>query len=147
MLGHWQTIQTQIRRRIMRRLIRVCTVCLNYRELRLNETVLSRRSELFSQPTLRDNLPSSAVSALISQPNTHERFLYSRTTMARTPMARSPWLIRTRFESLRNSSDSSRKQIFKRIFLFYREIVCCMYSLESPHRGDSDKYTQHTITV
>ena len=36
------------------------------------------------------------------------------------------------FESLRNSSDSSRKQIFKEIFLFYREIVCCVYSLESP---------------
>ena len=28
------------------------------------------------------------------------------------------------FESLRNSSDSSRKQIFKEIFLFYPEIVC-----------------------
>ena len=39
------------------------------------------------------------------------------------------------FLSLRNSSNSSRKQIFKEIFLFYREIVCCVYSLESPHRG------------
>ena len=42
---------------------------------------------------------------------------------------------------------SSRKQIFKEIFLFYREIVCCVYSLESPLRGDSNEYTQHTITV
>ena len=50
------------------------------------------------------------------------------------------------FETLRNSSNSSRKQIFKEI-LFYREIVCCVYSLESPHRGDSNEYTQHTITV
>ena len=33
------------------------------------------------------------------------------------------------------------------IFLFYNEIVCCVYSLESPHRGDSNKYTQHTIIV
>ena len=48
------------------------------------------------------------------------------------------------FESLRRSSDSSRKQIFREIFLFYREIVCCVYSLESPHRGDSNEYTQHT---
>ena len=32
-------------------------------------------------------------------------------------------------------------------FLFYHGIVCCMYSLESPHRGDSNEYTQHTITV
>ena len=23
--------------------------------------------------------------------------------------------------------------------------VCCVLSLESPHRGDSNKYTQHTI--
>ena len=34
------------------------------------------------------------------------------------------------FQSLRNSSDSSRKQIFKEIFLFYHDIVCCVYSLE-----------------
>ena len=69
--------------------------------------------------------------------------------MARTPMARLPWLIELIFESLisRNSSDSSRKQIFKEIFFIYREIVCCEYSLESPHRGDSNEYTQHTITV
>ena len=51
------------------------------------------------------------------------------------------------FESLRNSSDSSRKQIFRGIFLFYLEIVCCVYSLELPHRGNSNEYTQHTITV
>ena len=30
---------------------------------------------------------------------------------------------------------------------FYHEIVCCVYSLESPHRGDSNWYTQHTIGV
>ena len=23
--------------------------------------------------------------------------------------------------------------------------VCCVFSLESPHRGDSKEYTQHTI--
>ena len=23
--------------------------------------------------------------------------------------------------------------------------VCCVFSLESPHRGDSNEYTQHTI--
>ena len=33
------------------------------------------------------------------------------------------------------------------IFLFYPEIVCCVYSLELPHRGDSNEYTQHTIIV
>ena len=74
--------------------------------------------------------------------------IYSRTSIAWTPMARLPWLIRTHFfQSLRSSSDSPRKQIFREIFLFYREIVCCVYSLESPHRGDSNEYTQHTIIV
>ena len=33
------------------------------------------------------------------------------------------------------------------IFLFYHGIVCCVYSLESPHRGDSNEYTQHTTIV
>ena len=33
------------------------------------------------------------------------------------------------------------------ISLFYHGIVCCVYSLESPHRGDSNEYTQHTIIV
>ena len=38
---------------------------------------------------------------------------YSKISMTRTMMAREPWLIRSRpYESLVNSSDSSRKQIF-----------------------------------
>ena len=36
--------------------------------------------------------------------------------------------------SLRNSSDSSRKQIFSDFVLFYHEIVCCVYSLEASSR-------------
>ena len=32
-------------------------------------------------------------------------------------------------------------------FLFYDGIVCCVYSLESPDRGDSYEYIQHTIVV
>ena len=32
-------------------------------------------------------------------------------------------------------------------FLFYHGMLCCVYSFESPHRGDSTEYTQHTITV
>ena len=51
------------------------------------------------------------------------------------------------FESLRIFSDSSRKQILREIVLFYYEIVCCVYSLESSHRGDSNEYTQHTIIL
>ena len=50
-------------------------------------------------------------------------------------------------DSNSNSSDRSRKQIFMEIFLFYHEIVCCVYSLELPHWGNSNEYTQHTIIV
>ena len=35
--------------------------------------------------------------------------------------------------------------MFKEISLFYHELVCCVYTLESPHRGDSNEYTQHAI--
>ena len=34
-LGHWQTVQIQIRRHKTRRLIRICTVCFNYKKLRV----------------------------------------------------------------------------------------------------------------
>ena len=46
------------------------------------------------------------------------------------------------FESLGYSSNSSTKHFF---FFLYRENVCWVYSSESPHRGDSDEYTQHTF--
>ena len=29
--------------------------------------------------------------------------------------------------------------------IFFKMKVCCVFSLESPHRGDSNEYTQHTI--
>ena len=38
----------------------------------------------------------------------------------------------------------AKESKFKEIFLFNNEIVCCMYSLESPHRDDSIEYIQHT---
>ena len=62
-LGHWQTVQTQISK--MGCLIKVCTICLNYKKLkiigsyRLDGTVLSPSSGPFSRPTLRDNQPTS----------------------------------------------------------------------------------------
>ena len=32
------------------------------------------------------------------------------------------------------------------IFLiFFNMKVCCVFSLDSPHQGDSNEYTQHTI--
>ena len=73
--------------------------------------------------------------------------LYSVTSMARTRMARLPRWLELVFESARHVSYSSRKQIFRDTFLIYAENVCCVYSLESPHRGDSNEYTQHTIII
>ena len=31
------------------------------------------------------------------------------------------------------------------ISIFLNTKVCCVFSLESPHRGDSNEYTQYTI--
>ena len=31
--------------------------------------------------------------------------------------------------------------------IFYNLKVCCVFSLESPHRGDSNEYKQHTIGI
>ena len=36
----------------------------------------------------------------------------------------------------------SKEYIFS---IFFNMKVCCMLSIESPHRGDSNEYTQHTI--
>ena len=47
------------------------------------------------------------------------------------------------YENLRLAQEN--KNLGK--FLFYHEIVCCVYSLESPYRGDSNEYTQHAIDV
>ena len=39
----------------------------------------------------------------------------------------------------------SRSIIWPYFFIFFKIKVCCVYSLESPHRGDSNEYTQYTI--
>ena len=31
-------------------------------------------------------------------------------------------------------------------FIFFNIKVCCVFSLESPHRGDSNEYRQYTIS-
>ena len=62
-------------------------------------------------------------------------------------MAGLSWLIRTRFSPYKILPKAHAKQIFEEIFLFYHEIVCYVYSLESPHRGDSNDNTQHTINM
>ena len=44
-----------------------------------------------------------------------------------------------------NYSKTSMIRILWELFLFYHDNACCMYSLESPHRGYANDYTEHTI--
>ena len=71
---------------------------------------------------------------------------YSRTSIARTPMVRLPRLIRTQICVPTKFLTQKNKYLAKFSF-FYHDVVCCVYSLESPHRGDSNNYTQHPIIV
>ena len=58
-------------------------------------------------------------------------------------------MIRTRFwvpfEILTIAQENKYLCIFQGNFRIYHVSVCCVYSLESPLRGDSNEYTQHTI--
>ena len=45
-----------------------------------------------------------------------------------------------------NVNHSTRSGEIIGIFpIFFNMEVCCVFSLESPHRGDSNEYTQYTI--
>ena len=59
-----------------------------------------------------------------------------------------PWIIRTLFSVPTKFFQQLKKtNTYGFFFLFYHVIVCCVYSLELPHRGNSNEYTQHTIIV
>ena len=63
--------------------------------------------------------------------------------MTLTSIARLRWLM-----PQGNLSGSSRKEIFRdSVGKFYNEDVCCVYSVESRHRGEYNVYTQLTITL
>ena len=62
--------------------------------------------------------------------------LCSRTLIARTPMVRLPWLIRTLYPYEILPIAQETKEIQDVFFLFYNENICCVYSLESPRRGN-----------
>ena len=44
--------------------------------------------------------------------------------------------------SVNHSARPDNRDIF---FIFFDMKVCCVFSLESPHRGDSKEYTHYTI--
>ena len=37
--------------------------------------------------------------------------------------------------------------MMREIFLFYQEIVCCVYLLELPYRGDSNESTTYQYCI
>ena len=69
--------------------------------------------------------------------DTHSRWQgkYSITSMARTRMAHLPWMIRTFFSPYKNSSNSSRKQIFNDFFLIlsWNCMLCVLSRIASSH--------------
>ena len=67
--------------------------------------------------------------------------------MARRRMACLLWMIQTLFSVPTKVFQQQENKQLMIFFLFYHEIVCCVYSLELPHQGNSNEYTQHTIIV
>ena len=61
-------------------------------------------------------------------------------------MARLPRLFRIRSRVPKNiAADTIVFRIIVSGFLFYIDKVCCVSSLESPRRGDSNENRQHTF--
>ena len=63
--------------------------------------------------------------------------------MARTPMTRLPWLIQTFFLSPFAILLIAQENKYLRKFSYF---IMKLYVVRT-HRGDSNEYTQHTITV
>ena len=49
------------------------------------------------------------------------------------------------FEPMRVDYSARSGGIIRIFSIFFNMKVCCVFSLESPHRGDSNEYTQYTI--
>ena len=68
---------------------------------------------------------------------------YSRSSVARTLMARYHGYFELILESL---GKKTYLQIWD-IFFFILKMVCCVYSLESPRRGDSNENIQYIFML
>ena len=49
------------------------------------------------------------------------------------------------FEPMMVDNSTRSGGIIRMSLIFYSMKVCCVFSLESPHWGDSNEYTQYTI--
>ena len=117
-LVHWQTVQTQIKRRGTRPLIRICTVCLNYSKLRVKWNNLKSPS--------RTVFPANIQRQWVHQ--CYQCFHYENTPIQ---------ICRTFHLQKVNFSDEK---------FWYCHIsaqnIGCGYSLEPPRRGGSNEYPQ-----
>ena len=73
-------------------------------------------------------------------------YSYSKTSIARTLMARLLWIIRTPFCPYEILPIGPENKYLGKCSNFIMKL-CCVYSLELPHRGNSNEYTQHTFIV
>ena len=67
--------------------------------------------------------------------------------MARTLMARLPRLFRTRSWVPWENPIPADLGYIRLFFFFILKMVYCVYSLESPHRGDFNENTQYTFML
>ena len=56
------------------------------------------------------------------------------------------WVVRANEGSSWRKIGKQISLILGNLSIFYTISVCWVYLLESPHRGDSNEYTQHTIS-
>ena len=143
-LGHWQTVQTQIRCHRTRRVIRICTICSNFRKLRVKWNSLMSPFGPFSQPTLRGNQPTSSVSALI-RTGSQQSFWISLTTVLHEKLPKVPLepfcaedklsvLILT-FAVL-----SCPESFFHRSYFYHDLIAIAQYRFKNPSIGQPVSY-------
>ena len=120
--GHWQTVQTQIKRSRTRRLISFCTICLNYRKWRVK--LNSLQSPFSTICPAYTNRPTSAVSALIYTIGIKHGF-------SRINIRQVPWeMLKTEAEGVFNTSQGTWrmlmhwKNMFDRYHCIKTENVC-----------------------
>ena len=73
--------------------------------------------------------------------------IYNRTSVARSLMARFHGCFEVVFESPWKNTMAADLGLFKLMFLYILTMVGCVYSLESPRRGDSNENTLHTFLL
>ena len=93
----------------------------------------SARTKASTQPTRQSKNIKSKLQYTLNGSNTDGSFTVDDSNSFFSP-----------YEILTIAQENKYLGMF---FLFYHGIVSRVYSIESPHRGDSNEYTQHAIIV